>query len=198
MAGFAALLTKQNIEITEMMTAAIMHNTAMQQQTDSSPHTLQQWLAYCEQLHPQGIQGIELGLDRLRSVASRMHNGAGVRFDCPVFTVAGTNGKGSSCTMLESILRHAGYRTGLFTSPHLVHFTERCKINNQPVDEATLAQRFSRHLFEEGLFAMAIGFPTVPMGKARIRVMNSAAHSPAELEQAIAIFERTGRALGVI
>ena len=144
MAGFAALLTKQNIEITEMMTAAIMHNTAMQQQTDSSPQTLQQWLAYCEQLHPKGIQGIELGLDRLRSVASRMHNGAGVHFDYPVFTVAGTNGKGSSCTMLEGILRHAGYRTGLFTSPHLVHFTERCKINNQPVDEATLAQHFAR------------------------------------------------------
>ena len=114
----------------------------MQQHT-TSPQTLDQWLTYCEQLHPKGVQGIELGLERLRSVASRMHNGAGVRFACPVFTVAGTNGKGSTCAMLESILRHAGYRTGLFTSPHLVHFAERCKINNQAVDAATLARHFA-------------------------------------------------------
>lgn len=64
--------------------------------------------------------------------------------------------------------------------------------------EAPLAQSFSRRLFEEGLFAMAIGYPTVPLGKARIRVMNSAAHSPQDLEQALAIFERVGRELGVI
>ncbi|MDO4769308.1 MAG: bifunctional tetrahydrofolate synthase/dihydrofolate synthase [Brachymonas sp.] len=108
-----------------------------------SEQSLTQWLAYCEQLHPKGIQGIELGLDRLRSVANRMHKGAGVRFACPVFTVAGTNGKGSTCAMLESILRHAGYRTGLFTSPHLVHFNERCKINNQPVADAILAPHFA-------------------------------------------------------
>ncbi|MBX3012365.1 MAG: glycine C-acetyltransferase [Caldilineaceae bacterium] len=64
--------------------------------------------------------------------------------------------------------------------------------------EAPLAQKFSRRLFEEGLFAMAIGFPTVAMGKARIRVMNSAAHSQSDLEQALDIFERVGRELGVI
>ena len=64
--------------------------------------------------------------------------------------------------------------------------------------EAPLAQTFSRRLFEEGLFAMAIGYPTVPLGKARIRVMNSAAHSPQDLEQALAIFERVGRELSVI
>lgn len=64
--------------------------------------------------------------------------------------------------------------------------------------EAPLAQTFSRRLFEEGLFAMAIGYPTVPLGKARIRVMNSAAHSPQEMEQALAIFERVGRELGIV
>jgi glycine C-acetyltransferase len=64
--------------------------------------------------------------------------------------------------------------------------------------EAPLAQQFSRRLFEEGLFAMAIGFPTVAMGKARIRVMNSAAHSQRDLEQALDIFERVGRELKVI
>ncbi len=64
--------------------------------------------------------------------------------------------------------------------------------------EAPLAQRFSRQLFEEGVFAMAIGYPTVPQGKARIRVMNSAAHSQSDLEQALAAFEKIGKALGVL
>ncbi len=64
--------------------------------------------------------------------------------------------------------------------------------------EAPLAQEFSRRLFAEGVFAMAIGFPTVPQGLARIRVMNTAAHSQADLEQALAAFETVGQALGVI
>lgn len=64
--------------------------------------------------------------------------------------------------------------------------------------EAPLAQQFSHKLFEEGIFAMAIGFPTVPKGKARIRVMNSAAHSPQDLETALAAFEKVGKELGVI
>jgi glycine C-acetyltransferase len=64
--------------------------------------------------------------------------------------------------------------------------------------EVTLARRFSQRLLEEGLFAMAIGYPTVPMGAARIRVMNSAAHSPEDLTQALHLFERVGRELGVI
>lgn len=64
--------------------------------------------------------------------------------------------------------------------------------------EAALAQQFSRQLFENGVFAMAIGFPTVARGKARIRVMNTAAHSQDDLEQALAAFESVGKALGVI
>lgn len=110
---------------------------------DTKTYTLKQWLVYCEQLHPQGTQGIKLGLDRLRLVVDRMHDGQGVRFNCPVFTVAGTNGKGSTCTMLESILRRAGYRTGLFTSPHFIHFNERCQIENQVVADEVLAQHFA-------------------------------------------------------
>jgi glycine C-acetyltransferase len=64
--------------------------------------------------------------------------------------------------------------------------------------EAPLAQQFSRRLFEEGVFAMAIAFPTVPAGKARIRVMNSAAHSQSDLEIALATFEKVGKELAVI
>ena len=64
--------------------------------------------------------------------------------------------------------------------------------------EAPLAQAFSRRLFDSGVFAMAIGFPTVPRGTARIRVMNSAAHSQDDLEGALAAFEQVDKALGVI
>jgi glycine C-acetyltransferase len=64
--------------------------------------------------------------------------------------------------------------------------------------EASLAQEFSRHLFKEGLFAMAIGYPTVPRGLARIRVMNSASHSLEDLDKGLSIFEKVGRELGVI
>jgi glycine C-acetyltransferase len=64
--------------------------------------------------------------------------------------------------------------------------------------EAPLAQKFSKRLFEEGVFAMAIGFPTVPRGKARIRVMNSASHSREDLDRGLEIFEKVGRELDVI
>jgi glycine C-acetyltransferase len=64
--------------------------------------------------------------------------------------------------------------------------------------EAPLAQQFSRRLYEEGVFATAIGFPTVPRGKARIRVMISAAHTTDDLDQALAVFEKIGKELAVI
>ncbi len=64
--------------------------------------------------------------------------------------------------------------------------------------EAPLAKEFSRRLFEEGVFAMALGFPTVPQGQARIRVMNTAAHSQEDLDMGLAAFEKVGKELGVI
>ena len=64
--------------------------------------------------------------------------------------------------------------------------------------EAPLAQKFSRRLFDSGVFAMSIGYPTVPQGKARIRVMNSAAHSQGDLETALETFAIVGRELNVI
>ena len=98
---------------------------------------LQDWLAYCEQLHPQAI---DMGLGRVQAVAERM----ALHFDCPVITVAGTNGKGSTCAMLEAILLESGYRTGVYTSPHLVHFEERCRIHGQSVSADALAQAFAQ------------------------------------------------------
>ncbi len=103
----------------------------------STHKTLLQWLAYCEALHPVAI---DMGLARVREVAGRM----GLAFSCPVITVAGTNGKGSTCAMLESILGQAGYRTGVFTSPHLVDFKERCRLRGEMVQAADLVPAFER------------------------------------------------------
>ena len=98
--------------------------------------TLQDWLALCEQLHPVAI---DMGLERVRAVAERM----ALRFDCPVITVAGTNGKGSTCAMLEAILLEAGYKTGVYTSPHLVHFEERCRVHGESASATVLAEAFA-------------------------------------------------------
>ncbi|MFC5868148.1 bifunctional tetrahydrofolate synthase/dihydrofolate synthase [Aquincola agrisoli] len=100
-----------------------------------TPRTLADWLAHCERLHPKNI---DMTLDRVRAVAQRL----GVRFEVPVITVAGTNGKGSTCAMLESIALAAGYRVGLYAKPHLVHFEERCRVNGRMADEATLLPHF--------------------------------------------------------
>ncbi|PLC06680.1 bifunctional tetrahydrofolate synthase/dihydrofolate synthase [Variovorax sp. RO1] len=101
----------------------------------ASMETLNDWLARAEHLHPDKI---ELGLDRAKEMAQRL----GLRFDCPVITVAGTNGKGSTCAMLESILTHAGYRTAVFTSPHLVRFEERLRLKGEAVDASKLIASF--------------------------------------------------------
>ena len=99
-------------------------------------HTLEGWLAHCERLHPHNI---DMGLERVGEVARRM----ALRFDCPVITVAGTNGKGSTCAMIEAIALEAGYRTGVYSSPHLVHFQERCRIHGEIVQAEALLEHFA-------------------------------------------------------
>ncbi len=100
-------------------------------------NTLTEWLDHCERLHPKAI---DMGLERVRIVAERMQ----IRFDCPVITVAGTNGKGSTCAMLEAILSQAGYRTGVYSSPHLVHFEERLRLGQESVAATELVAAFAR------------------------------------------------------
>ena len=100
------------------------------------PTTLADWLAHCERLHPKAI---DMGLERVQRVADRM----GLVMNCPVITVAGTNGKGSTCAMLEAIYGESGYRTGVYTSPHLVHFEERCRIAGAPVEASALLPAFA-------------------------------------------------------
>ena len=85
-------------------------------------------------------------------------------------------------------MKNAGFDTGQSVTP----------ITPIMLGEAPLAQQFSRELFEEGVFAMSLGFPTVPKGKARIRVMISAAHSQSDLDQALQTFIKVGKKLGVI
>lgn len=80
-----------------------------------------------------------MGLGRVKAVAERLN----LRFDCPVITVAGTNGKGSTCAMLEAILLEAGYRTGVYTSPHLVQFEERCRVHGESVSASDLVANFA-------------------------------------------------------
>ena len=97
--------------------------------------TLSEWLAHCEQLHPQAI---DMGLDRVRQVAQRMN----LRLTMPVITVAGTNGKGSTCALLEAVYLQAGYKTGVYTSPHLVHFEERCRLVGESPQAEVFASAF--------------------------------------------------------
>jgi len=99
------------------------------------PPTLADWLVRLERLHPKGI---DLGLDRVRAVADRL----ALRLDIPTIVVGGTNGKGSTCAMLDSILRAGGYRTALYTSPHLLDFNERARIDGDSVTDAMLIEQF--------------------------------------------------------
>lgn len=99
--------------------------------------TLQEWLTFIERQH---VRPIDLGLDRSRAVSQAL----GQRQTCPVILVGGTNGKGSTCAMLERILLAAGYRVGLYTSPHLLHYNERVRINGRPVEDAVLCAGFER------------------------------------------------------
>jgi len=102
--------------------------------------TLADWLAHLEGLHPRGQAGIELGLDRIRLVKEAL----GQEQHCPVIVVGGTNGKGSTCAYLENIIAKAGYRVGCYTSPHLLAYNERVRIDGQPASDEALCQAFAR------------------------------------------------------
>ena len=99
--------------------------------------SLDAWLARLEQLHPSTI---ELGLDRVRHVSITLD----VKPRFPVITVGGTNGKGSTCAYLEAILQAAGYKTGLYTSPHLLRYNERVRVAGEESNDADLVAAFAR------------------------------------------------------
>ena len=102
--------------------------------------TLDDWLAHLQGLHPKGQAGIELGLDRVSLVKKTL----GQSQHCPVIIVGGTNGKGSTCAYLENIIDRAGYKVGCYTSPHLVAYNERVRVNGQSASDEALCAAFVR------------------------------------------------------
>lgn len=106
----------------------------------STTRTLVDWLVLLESRHPLGVDGIELGLERVTTVKATLRQTE----TCPVILVAGTNGKGSCCAMLEGVLRNAGYRVGLYTSPHLLRYNERVRVDASAVSDAVLCAAFAK------------------------------------------------------
>ncbi|HKE93681.1 MAG TPA: bifunctional tetrahydrofolate synthase/dihydrofolate synthase [Povalibacter sp.] len=100
--------------------------------------TLSEWLSWQQTLHPSAI---DLGLTRIQRTLDRL---GWRRPACPVITVGGTNGKGSSVALLGCILAEAGYRVGAFTSPHLLRYNERITIADREVSDASLVAAFER------------------------------------------------------
>lgn len=125
------------------------------------PESLDGWLGLLEARHGQSIQ---LGLDRVRAVRDALN----LPQTCPVFTVGGTNGKGSTCALLEAVLLAAGYRVGLYTSPHLLRYNERVRIDGRDVEDAVLVDAFAEverargniplTYFEHGTLAAWVAF----------------------------------------
>jgi dihydrofolate synthase/folylpolyglutamate synthase len=97
---------------------------------------LASWLAYLERLHPKAIA---MGLERVNQVRQRLK----LSPDFPIITVAGTNGKGSTCAMLESILGCAGYRVASYSSPHLLHYNERVRVAGRNATDTDLCLAFA-------------------------------------------------------
>ncbi|MHC1480463.1 bifunctional tetrahydrofolate synthase/dihydrofolate synthase [Frateuria aurantia] len=102
------------------------------------PNTLSEWLEYQQQTHPNSI---ELGLARVREVWQRMGS---PRAAAEIITVGGTNGKGSTVAMLDTMLRASGYRVGTYTSPHLIRYNERIRIQGEEAGDAALVAAFER------------------------------------------------------
>jgi dihydrofolate synthase/folylpolyglutamate synthase len=104
----------------------------------ASTTPLQDWLAYLETCHSKSI---DLGLDRITQVAQRL---GVLSFDCPIITVAGTNGKGSNVALTAAILTAAGYCVATYTSPHLIHYNERIQIAGCSVSDSALCHAFTQ------------------------------------------------------
>lgn len=103
---------------------------------ETLPKNLSAWLTYIEQLHPNAI---EMGLTRVKTVIDRL--ALAPKFK--VVTVAGTNGKGSTCAMLSQIYRNAGYHVGSYSSPHILRYNERVLVNNQEISDDSLCAAFT-------------------------------------------------------
>lgn len=115
------------------MTKFEMPNTEV---THKAPEDLPSWLSYIERLHPNAI---EMGLDRIKDIIQKLD----LTPKFKIITVAGTNGKGSTCAMLSLAYQRAGYRVGCYTSPHLLRYNERVKVNGVEAPDDALCDAFS-------------------------------------------------------
>lgn len=102
--------------------------------------TFNDWLKHLENLHPKGQDGIELGLERMVRVKDTLQQTQTL----PLLVVGGTNGKGSTCAYLEAIYSAAGYRVGCYSSPHLLAYNERVRVNREPTSDAVLSLAFAK------------------------------------------------------
>ena len=113
-----------------------MNHYTQHSQTETSRFTVPQWLSYIQALHPKSIA---MGLERVKEVAHHLN----LKPVFPIITVAGTNGKGSTCAMLSAIYMQAGYQVGCYTSPHLISYNERVHIGEQNINDEDLCRAFS-------------------------------------------------------
>ena len=104
-------------------------------QTNTAQLSALEWLSYIELLHPKAIA---MGLERVHEVAHRLN----LKPNFPIITVAGTNGKGSTCAMLSAIYTEAEYKVGCYTSPHLISYSERIRVNDKNISDAGLCKAF--------------------------------------------------------
>jgi dihydrofolate synthase/folylpolyglutamate synthase len=138
------------------------------------PRTLPDWLGYLERLHPKTI---DLGLERVKQVKSDLD----LRPAFPIITVGGTNGKGSTCAMLEAILGSAGYETACYTSPHLLRYNERVRINRRNASDEALCGAF--HAVESARIASGASLTYFEFGTlAAMRLFSQARVDVAILE----------------
>lgn len=107
-----------------------------QQPIPQATSSLEMWLDYLSNIHTSAI---DLGLDRVQAVASKANLTKPAQH---VITVAGTNGKGSTCALMEAILLDAGYSVGVYSSPHLIRYNERVRINGQDLSDEKMVQSF--------------------------------------------------------
>ncbi|OBT00964.1 bifunctional folylpolyglutamate synthase/dihydrofolate synthase [Vibrio tasmaniensis] len=135
-----------------------------QQPIPQATSSLEMWLDYLSNIHTSAI---DLGLDRVQAVASKANLTKPAKH---VITVAGTNGKGSTCALMEAILLDAGYSVGVYSSPHLIRYNERVRINGQDLSDEKMVQSFdfiekergeiSLSFFEYGTLAALRAFQT--------------------------------------
>ena len=119
-----------------------MSDSSLSTSTTPTEHSsLTEWLDYMQQIH---VSAIDMGLSRVLPVAEALGVVQSAKDDAYVFTVAGTNGKGSTTAVIAQICQAAGYKTALYQSPHLSVFNERVRINGEMVSDETLIDAFSK------------------------------------------------------